>query len=69
MVLKVQLWPFLALHTEEEVWPDGTHPMQFAELSCVCIPSFRLVAPFFFLAKVPLLAFLMQKWVWPYKHT
>ena len=39
------------------MWPDGTHPMLFAESSCVCMPSFRPVAPFFFLGKVPFLAF------------
>ena len=44
---------FSFTHEEKEVWPDGTHPMLFAESSCVCMPSFRPVAPFFFQAKVP----------------
>ena len=36
------------------MWPDGTHPMLFSELSCVCMPSFKPVAPsFFFLTNVP----------------
>ena len=34
------------------MWPNGT-PMLFSELSCVCMPHIRSVAPFFFLAKVP----------------
>ena len=38
------------------MWPHGTHPMLFTGSSCVCMPSFRPVAPFFFLAKVPFLA-------------
>ena len=39
----------LVLHIKkEEVWSDGTHPILFAESSCVCMPSFRPVAPFFF---------------------
>ena len=42
---------FSLTHKEEEVWPDGTHPMLFVESSCVCIPSFRFVAPFFFSSK------------------
>ena len=57
--------PFLAfLVKEEEVWLDGTHFMLFEDSSCVCMPSFRPVAPFFFLAKVTLLVlffFLIQK--------
>ena len=64
--------PFLAFfaltHKKEEVWPDETHPMLFAESSCVCMPSFMSVIPFFFLAKVSFLAFLIQKGVWPYRH-
>ena len=39
------------------MWLDGTHPMLFEESSCVCIPSFRPVAPFLFLAIVPFLDF------------
>ena len=46
---------FLALRTEE-VWPDETHLMLLTESNCVCMPNFRPVAPFFFLAKVPFLA-------------
>ena len=34
-------------HKEEDVWPDGTHPMLFAESSCVVYLSFRLVALLF----------------------
>ena len=49
---------FSIIHKEEVVWPGGTHPMLFTELSCVCMPSFRPVVPYFFLAKVPFLAFL-----------
>ena len=33
------------------MWLDETHPMLFEESSCVCMPSFRPVAPFLFLAK------------------
>ena len=40
------------------MWPDGTHPMLFAESSYVCMSSFTSVAQFFFLVKVPSLAFL-----------
>ena len=57
MFLEVPFLSFLDLNTKEEVWQDGTHPMLFAESSCFCMPSFRSVAPFFFLAKVPFLAF------------
>ena len=38
--LKVSFLAFLSLHTEEEAWPDGTHPMLFAESSCVCTLKF-----------------------------
>ena len=27
-------------HKEEEVWPDGTHPMLYAESICVCMLKF-----------------------------
>ena len=49
---------FRFTHKKEEVWPDGIHPILFAESGYVCMPSFRPVAPFFFLEKVPFLAFL-----------
>ena len=49
-------------HQEEEVWPSGTHPMLFPELSCICIPSFRPVALLVFLAKIPFLAFFPALW-------
>ena len=62
------MFDIYSLTHREEVWPDGTHPMLFAESSCVCMPSFRPVAPFLFLAKVPFLAFLIQKRVWPYRY-
>ena len=42
---------FSLTHKEEEVWPDGTHPMLFTESSCVCMPSFRPVALLFFSGK------------------
>ena len=48
---------FSLTHKEEEVWLDGTQPMLLEESSCVCMPSFRPVAPFFFSGKVPFLAF------------
>ena len=40
------------------MWSDGTHPMLFEVASCVCMRSFRPVASFLFLEKVPFLAFL-----------
>ena len=47
--------PFLAFfsltHKEEEEWSDRTHSMLFTESSCVCMPSFRSVAPLFFSRK------------------
>ena len=44
------------------MWPDGTHPILFAESSCDCLPSFRSIAPFSFLVKVPfLVVVLIQK--------
>ena len=45
--LEVPFLTFLALHKENKVWPDGTHPMLFAKSSCVCIPSFRPEVNFF----------------------
>ena len=30
------------------MWPDETHLMLFTESSCVCMPSFKSVAPLFF---------------------
>ena len=30
------------------MWPDGTHPMLFVELSCVCMPGFRFVVSILF---------------------
>ena len=47
-------WHFLP-YTQKEVWLRETHPMLLSESSCVCMPSFRPVAPFFFQAKVPFL--------------
>ena len=49
---------FSLTHKEEKVWSDGTQPMLFAESSSVCMPKFRPVAPFSFLAKALFLAFL-----------
>ena len=42
--------------------------MILVESSCVCMPSFRSVAPFFFSSKVPFLVFLNMEGVWPYRH-
>ena len=39
------------------MWLDWTHSMLFEQSSCVCMPSFRPVAPSLFLAEVPFLAF------------
>ena len=39
------------------MWPDGTHSMLFIELSCVCMPSFRSVALFFFSSKSTIFGF------------
>ena len=50
----------------EEVRPDGTYPMLFTELSCVCMPSFRPVASFSFLPKVQFLAFLKFIYIYIY---
>ena len=51
---------FSLTHKEEGVWPYGTHPTLFLESYCVCMPSFRSVAPLFFLAKVPFLALFLN---------
>ena len=42
------------------MWPDGIHPMFFVESSCIHMPSFRPVPSFFFLVKVPFLAFFFN---------
>ena len=57
-------------HKKEEVWPNGTHPMLFAESICVCMPTFYACnSILFFVAKVPFLViFLIQKKVWPYRY-
>ena len=61
--LEVSFSAFFSLtYKEEAVWPDGTHPMLFEELSCICMPSFRYEDLFFFLVKVPFLAFLNTEW-------
>ena len=54
---------FSLAYKMEEAWPDGTHPVLFAESSFVRMPSFRPIAPFFlfFLAKVPFWLFLIEK--------
>ena len=60
---------FSLTHKEEEVWPDGTHHMLFVSQIVSAYQRFRPVALFFFLEKVPFLAFfLIQKGVWPYKY-
>ena len=59
---KYHFWFFSLTHKEQEVWQDGTHPKLFEESSCVCMPSFRPVDPFLFLAKVPFLAFYKKKY-------
>ena len=51
------------MHKEEEVWPDGTHPMLFAESSCVCMPRFWTCSSIiFFVEKVMFLSFLNTEW-------
>ena len=41
---------FCLTHVDEDVWPDGTHPMSLAEQQVVsAYQSFRPVAPFFYL--------------------
>ena len=50
------------------MWPDGTHPLIFYRMKCVCIPSIRSIAPFFLPGKSIIFSFLIQKWVWPYRH-
>ena len=60
MSFQSSIFDILSLtHQEKEVWPSGTHSMLLPELSCVCIPNFRLLAPCIFLAKLPLLAFFL----------
>ena len=43
-------------YPEEEVWPGEAQLMLLPESSCVCIPSFRSVAPRVCLAKATFLA-------------
>ena len=46
--------------------------MFLPESSCVCIPSFRSVAPCVFYGQIPffvVLTFQTQEEVWPHKHT
>ena len=38
---------FSLTHKEEDVWPDGSHPMLFEELSLSACQSFRPVALLF----------------------
>ena len=45
---------FSVTHEKEETWPDGTHPMLFAESSCAS-QVLGLLLHSFFLAKVPFL--------------
>ena len=67
--LKYYFWYFNLVHKEEEVWPGRTHPMLFAESSCVCMPSFTSVAPFLFSRKKTIFLFLISKGIWPYIHS
>ena len=60
---------FGLIYLKEEVWPSGMHPMLFTESSCVCMPSFNLVAPFFLVKYLFGLICLVHKGVWPYRPT
>ena len=51
---------FCLTHKEEEVWPDGTHPMLFTVSSCVSMPIFRSVTPFFFSGKSTIFCFILN---------
>ena len=51
---------FSLTHKEEEVWPDGTHPILFAESVVSACQSFRLVAPFFFSGKSTTFRFFLE---------
>ena len=48
---------FSLTQEKEELQPGRTQPMSLPEWSCICIPTFRSVAPRVFLAKIPFLAF------------
>ena len=48
-------------------WDPSTPCYSHSQVVFAC-QSFRPVAPFFFMAKVPFLAFLIQKGVWSYKY-
>ena len=52
------------------MWPDGTHPMLFSEISFVsACQSFRPVAQFFFSAKTTIFGFFLNtERIWPYKY-
>ena len=59
---------FSLIQREDEVWPGDTQLMLLPELSSVCIPIFRSVAPWVCLAKVPFLALSIQDGVWLYRY-
>ena len=57
-------------HKEEKLWPDGIHPMLFAESSCVCMPKFYACSSILFSGEstIFVFCFLIQEGVWPYKY-
>ena len=67
MFLKVPFFTFLALHTKKkgcgQMGPTTCYSQSQTVSAC---QGFRPVAPFFFMAKVPFLAyFKIHKGVWP----
>ena len=51
---------FSLTHPKERVWPGEPQPMLIPESSCVCIPSFRILAPRVCFAKAQILAFFTR---------
>ena len=62
------LYIFSLIHKKEVVWPDGPTPCYSQSQIVSAYQSFRSVAPLFFLAKVPFLAFSNTKRVWSYRY-
>ena len=61
-----QKYHFQPFFYKERVWPYGyafNVPLMILILN-MCVPGFSSI----FLAKIPILALLIQKGVWPYKH-
>ena len=52
------------------MWPDGTHPMLFAESSCVGVPKFQACSSILFSGKSTIFDFKKTKQigVWPYRY-